>query len=120
MPRSAAATSPCTTRRSPLSTGSTPSRATAATCTPTTSMWFESTPGVPERAAENIGTSIHFLPVHQLTAYLDRLAPHQPPLPESERAGREVLSLPLSPAHSDDDVCDAIAALQRVHARFIR
>ena len=51
-------------------------------------------------------------------AYLDRLAPHQPPLPESERAGREVLSLPLSPAHSDDDVRDAIAALQRVHARF--
>ena len=69
-------------------------------------------------AGENIGTSIHFLPVHLLTAYLDRLAPHQPPLPESERAGREVLSLPLPPAHSDDDVRDAIAALQRVHARF--
>ena len=27
---------------------------------------------------ENIGTSIHFLPVHRLTAYRDRLAPHQP------------------------------------------
>ncbi|HEV2592290.1 MAG TPA: DegT/DnrJ/EryC1/StrS family aminotransferase [Gaiellaceae bacterium] len=69
-------------------------------------------------ADENIGTSIHFLPVHQLTAYRDRLATHQPPLPISERAGREVLSLPLSPAHSDDDVRDAIAALRRVHERL--
>jgi hypothetical protein len=31
-----------------------------------------------------------------------------------------VLSLPFSPAHTDDDVRDAIAALQRVHARFAR
>jgi dTDP-4-amino-4,6-dideoxygalactose transaminase len=67
---------------------------------------------------ENIGTSIHFLPVHKLTAYRDRLAAHQPPLPVSERAGDEVLSLPLSPAHSDDDIHDAVAALRRVHERF--
>jgi dTDP-4-amino-4,6-dideoxygalactose transaminase len=69
-------------------------------------------------ADENIGTSIHFLPVHTLTAYRTRLAPNQPPLPVTERAGAEVLSLPLSPAHSDDDVGDAIDALRRVHARF--
>jgi dTDP-4-amino-4,6-dideoxygalactose transaminase len=69
---------------------------------------------------ENIGTSIHFLPVHQLTAYRDRLAPGQPPLPVSERAGAEVLSLPLSPAHSAADIEDAIDALRRVHARFTR
>jgi dTDP-4-amino-4,6-dideoxygalactose transaminase len=70
--------------------------------------------------AENIGTSIHFLPVHQLTAYRDRLAPNQPPLPVTERAGAEVLSLPLSPAHSADDIQDAVDALRRVHARFTR
>jgi dTDP-4-amino-4,6-dideoxygalactose transaminase len=67
---------------------------------------------------ENIGTSIHFLPVHQLTAYRGRLAPEQPELPVTERAGAEVLSLPLSPAHRDEDVRDAIAALRRVHERF--
>ena len=67
---------------------------------------------------ENIGTSIHFLPVHLLSAYRDRLAPNQPALPVTERAGAEVLSLPLSPAHSDDDVRDAVAALHRVHARL--
>src|SRR5581483_4812925 len=69
-------------------------------------------------ADENIGTSIHFLPVHRLSAYRDRLAPHQPPLPVTEEAGSQVLSLPLSPAHSDDDVRDAAAALRRVHARL--
>ena len=68
-------------------------------------------------AEENIGTSIHFLPVHTLTYYRERF-PDQPPLPVAERAGREVLSLPLSPAHSDEDIADAVDALRRVHARF--
>ena len=68
-------------------------------------------------AEENIATSIHFLPVHKLTAYRE-LLPDQPPLPVAERAGDEVLSLPLSPAHSDDDIADVVAALRRVHASF--
>ncbi len=68
-------------------------------------------------AEENIATSIHFLPVHTLTWYRERF-PDQPSLPVAERAGDEVLSLPLSPAHSDDDIADVIAALRRVHERF--
>ena len=125
-----AATSRSTTRASPSSTGiDRRSRATRATCTRTISTSCASTRTAPARPAttyqraltdENIGTSIHFLPVHQLSAYRDRLAPHQPPLPVTERAGAEVLSLPLSPAHSDDDVRDAVAALRRVHERFAR
>ena len=70
-------------------------------------------------AEENIGTSIHFLPVHRLSAYRERF-PDQPALPVAERAGQEVLSLPLSPAHSDVDVADAIEALRRVHAAFTK
>jgi dTDP-4-amino-4,6-dideoxygalactose transaminase len=66
---------------------------------------------------ENIATSIHFLPVHRLTYYRERF-PEQPSLPVAERAGDEILSLPLSPAHSDDDIGDVIAALHRVHERF--
>jgi len=68
-------------------------------------------------AEENIATSIHFLPVHKLTLYRERF-PDQAPLPVAERAGDEILSLPLSPAHSDDDIADAVAALRRVHERF--
>jgi dTDP-4-amino-4,6-dideoxygalactose transaminase len=70
-------------------------------------------------ADENIATSIHFLPVHKLTAYRE-LLPDQPPLPVAERAGAEILSLPLSPAHSDDDIADVIAALGRVHSSLTR
>jgi dTDP-4-amino-4,6-dideoxygalactose transaminase len=66
-------------------------------------------------ADENIATSIHFLPVHRLGWYRERF-PDQPSLPVAERAGDEVLSLPLSPAHSDDDIADVIVALRRVHA----
>jgi dTDP-4-amino-4,6-dideoxygalactose transaminase len=66
---------------------------------------------------ENIATSIHFLPVHTLTAYRERF-PDQQPLPVAERAGDEIFSLPLSPAHSDEDIADVVAALRRVHAGF--
>ena len=52
-----------------------------------------------------------------LSAYRERF-PDQPALPVAERAGAEVLSLPLSPAHSDEDIVDAIDALRRVHAAF--
>jgi dTDP-4-amino-4,6-dideoxygalactose transaminase len=55
--------------------------------------------------------------VHMLSAYRE-LLPDQPPLPVAERAGAQVLSLPLSPAHSEEDVTDVIDALRRVHARL--
>jgi UDP-4-amino-4-deoxy-L-arabinose-oxoglutarate aminotransferase len=69
-------------------------------------------------AEDRIATSIHFLPVHRLTWYRERF-PDQAPLPVAERAGDEILSLPLSPAHSDDDIRDVIDALVRVHARVM-
>ena len=68
-------------------------------------------------ADEGIATSIHFLPVHTLTWYRERF-PDQPRLPVAERAGAEVLSLPLSPAHSGETIGVVIEALRRVHARF--
>ena len=70
-------------------------------------------------AEQGVATSIHFLPVHTLTWYRERF-PDQPELPVAERAGREVLSLPLSPAHSDEAVEAVVEALRRVHARFAR
>ena len=68
-------------------------------------------------AEERISTSIHFLPVHRLTWFRERY-PAQPTLPVAERAGDEVLSLPLSPAHAEEDILDAVDAVRRVHARL--
>ena len=65
---------------------------------------------------ERISTSIHFLPVHRLTWYRERF-PEQPALPLAERAGDEILSLPLSPAHSEDDIGDVLEALHRIRDR---
>jgi dTDP-4-amino-4,6-dideoxygalactose transaminase len=70
-------------------------------------------------AEAGIATSVHFLPVHRLTAYRELLDP-APELPVAERAGAEVLSLPLSPAHSEEDIADVIAALRRVHDRLTK
>jgi dTDP-4-amino-4,6-dideoxygalactose transaminase len=68
-------------------------------------------------AGEGIATSIHFLPVHRLTWYREQF-PEQPALPVAERAGAEVLSLPLSPAHADEDVLAVVDALHRLRARL--
>jgi dTDP-4-amino-4,6-dideoxygalactose transaminase len=69
-----------------------------------------------ELAEERISTSIHFLPVHRLTWYRERF-PDQRSLPVAERAGGEILSLPLSPAHSDGDIADVLEALARIRDR---
>ena len=100
-----------------------PARATAST--PTTSTSSASTrrlAGADRDAyaaalmAENIATGLHFLPVHLLTWYRENLDPV--PLPETERAGAEVLSLPLAAAHSEADIEDALAAVRKVHAAY--
>jgi dTDP-4-amino-4,6-dideoxygalactose transaminase len=67
-------------------------------------------------ADELISTSIHFLPVHTLSWYRGRYAGD---CPVAEQAGSEVLSMPLSPAHSDDDIRDAIDAVRTVNERFV-
>jgi dTDP-4-amino-4,6-dideoxygalactose transaminase len=66
--------------------------------------------------AENIATGLHFLPVHTLTWYRERFPGVS--LPNTERAGADVLSLPLAAAHTDHDIDDALAALAKLHAAF--
>jgi dTDP-4-amino-4,6-dideoxygalactose transaminase len=68
--------------------------------------------------AENIATGLHFLPVHTLTWYRDNLVAG--PLPVTDAAGSEVLSLPLAAAHSEDDVDDVLTAVRKLHAAFTR
>jgi dTDP-4-amino-4,6-dideoxygalactose transaminase len=65
------------------------------------------------REAE-IGSGLHFLAVHELTWYRQRNPDLR--LPHAELAARQVLSLPLSPAHSLDDIDDVIGVLRAAHA----
>ncbi len=57
----------------------------------------------------NIGTSVHYIPTHHFTAYR-RLA--HTPLPGTEQVSSQILSLPLFPTMSDDDVSDVVAAVR--------
>jgi dTDP-4-amino-4,6-dideoxygalactose transaminase len=61
---------------------------------------------VAARLAEaNIGTSVHFIPVHQLSAYAELVGPDEcTAVPVTDRVADELLSLPLYPGLSDSDV----------------
>ncbi len=66
-------------------------------------------------ARRGIGTNIHYpLPVHLQPAYRGRLATGPSGLGESERAAREVLSLPLYPELDDGALAEVVAALRKL------
>jgi dTDP-4-amino-4,6-dideoxygalactose transaminase len=69
---------------------------------------------IEELKRRNIGASVHFIPIHQLAYYRDRygLLPQQ--FPVAQREFERMLSLPLSPAHSDQDIADVIEAVTDV------
>ncbi|MBM4016369.1 MAG: DegT/DnrJ/EryC1/StrS family aminotransferase [Planctomycetes bacterium] len=58
--------------------------------------------------ARGIGTSVHFTPLHEMTALKSLLGTRSADCPVAARAGREVLSLPLHPALTDAD-CDRVS-----------
>lgn len=64
-----------------------------------------------------IGTAIHYpVPVHLRPAYRGRVALDPGGLGESERAAREVLSLPMFPELGAADIARVIAALKAAQA----
>jgi len=70
--------------------------------------------------ARNIGTSVHFIPLH-LHPYYQQVWQYRPgQFPGAEAAFASVLSLPLYPAMRSADVDDVIAAVHDVVARFRR
>ena len=66
-------------------------------------------------AAGGIGSNIHYpLPVHLQPAYQNRVAIGHGALPESERAAREVLSLPMFPELNDAQAARVAATLRAI------
>jgi perosamine synthetase len=64
--------------------------------------------------AENIGVSVHYRPVHLHPYYRERLGTGPGDCPAAEAAFERLLSLPLFPGMTDDDVADVIAAVEKV------
>ena len=66
---------------------------------------------IDEMAARNIGCSVHFTPVHQLSYYEDRYGFAPESFPVASNEFRRLVSLPLHPLLTDDDVEDVTAAV---------
>lgn len=67
-----------------------------------------------ELRAENIGVNVHYLPVHYLGYYARLLGKGAGDFPVAEEAYRRILTLPLFPAMSEEDVASVVAALEKV------
>lgn len=69
-----------------------------------------------ELRALGIATGLHYPAVHELTYYRRKYNLRPEDFPEAHRAGRSVLSLPLFPTMTEDDVADVVRAVKRVLA----
>jgi dTDP-4-amino-4,6-dideoxygalactose transaminase len=69
---------------------------------------------IEELRKRNIGTSVHFIPIHEHSYYRDRYRLKPQDFPIAQREFERMLSLPLSPAHTDQDVADVIEAVTDV------
>ncbi|GMV68513.1 MAG: aminotransferase DegT [Pseudomonadota bacterium] len=62
--------------------------------------------------AQRIGVGVHYLSLPEHPYYQDRLGWRPVDTPNAMRIGRQTVSLPLSPALTDADVADVIAAVR--------
>jgi dTDP-4-amino-4,6-dideoxygalactose transaminase len=66
---------------------------------------------IDELTARNIGTSVHFIPIHLHPYYRDKYGYASADFPVAVTNFRRMLSLPLHPRLGDDDVADVIQAV---------
>lgn len=75
---------------------------------------------VRELRAENIGTSVHFIPIHFHPHFRTSLSLREGAFPVAEDAYRRAITLPLFPRMSDRDADDVVEAVRKVAGAFRR
>lgn len=75
---------------------------------------------IEELTRRNIGTSVHFIPIHTHPYYRDTYGYAPQDLPVAFTAFQRLISLPLHPRLSDNDVADVIEAVLDVANTFRR
>jgi dTDP-4-amino-4,6-dideoxygalactose transaminase len=75
---------------------------------------------IEELRAENIGTTVNFIPVHRHPHYRTALGYPEGSFPVAEDAYRRAVTLPLYPRMSDADLDDVCAAVRKVIAHYRR
>jgi len=66
---------------------------------------------------ENIGVNVHYIPVH-LMPYYQGLGYKCGDCPNAEKLYEEIITLPLFPAMTEDDIRDVIKAVKNVISRY--
>ncbi len=75
---------------------------------------------IAELRAENIGTSVHFIPIHRHPHFRDSLRLRPEDFPVAEDAYRRAITLPLFPRMTDRDADDVVAAVRKIARAFRR
>ena len=75
---------------------------------------------IQELRAENIGASVHFIPIHLHPYFRDRLGVSAGDFPVAEDAYRRAVTLPLFPDMTTRDVEDVVAAVRKVVGHYPR
>jgi dTDP-4-amino-4,6-dideoxygalactose transaminase len=75
---------------------------------------------IAELTERRIGTSVHFIPVHLHPYYRDRYGFTPADFPVASREYERIISLPLHPGLTDEDVEDVIEAVRAVVSRHRR
>ena len=73
---------------------------------------------IEELKSRNIGTSVHFIPIHLHPYYRDKYGYKPDDFPIAHREYQRIISLPLYPKMRDQDVEDVIEAVTDVIKRF--
>jgi dTDP-4-amino-4,6-dideoxygalactose transaminase len=68
----------------------------------------------------NIGTALHYQALHLFSYYSKRLGLHRGSFPEAEYVSDRILSLPLFPAMTDEDMHDVVEAVRQVAGEAVR
>jgi len=64
--------------------------------------------------AENIGTSVHFIPVHLHPYYRDKFGFKRGDFPNAEYVYDRIISLPMNPVMTDEDAKDVVKAVKKI------
>ena len=75
---------------------------------------------IQELRAENIGTSVHFIPIHRHPHFRESLALSPDRFPVAEHAYARAITLPLFPRMSDADAGHVIEAVRKIARAFRR
>jgi dTDP-4-amino-4,6-dideoxygalactose transaminase len=75
---------------------------------------------IEELAARNIGTSVHFIPIHLHPYYRQKYGYRPEQFPIAYGNYQRMISLPLHPMLTNDDLDDVIGAVRDVALRFAR